>query len=108
MKQKTLLPCKVLAIPTQESTPLHQHIYFVSERKIQEGDWMTDGNAVYKAPPADAYIGLFKIEATTDDSLGLRLIPSLFIHGYIKEKGNINYVNIDALKTHSKHAIVYP
>jgi len=46
-----------------------QHLYVTSDEEIKEGDWITDGHKVYKAPDIDAFIGLFKIIATTDKSL---------------------------------------
>lgn len=67
-------------------TPYHLHI--TSERKIKAGDYMTDGTKVYhNEVELDGYIGLYKIEASTDKTLGLPATPKLFTQAYLALSG---------------------
>ena len=87
----------------KEDIDRFQHLYITSDDEIKEGDWITDGKKVYKAPNIDGFIGLYKIIATTDSSLFIdnsttsnvdyRALPQpsqQFIEKYVEEynKGN--------------------
>lgn len=100
-----------------------QHLYFVSERPIKEDDWFLDVtsvvkcirrdinttgsknpiiNSLYDASGAEWFSddAIGKIEATTDKSLGLPLIPQSFIERYVSEQGRIEFVTIQINKKH--------
>ena len=97
-----------------------QHLYFVSEREIEVGDWfLSDGRLSKSFPPmynVEKCIDIdnewiygningkdlgnnpnfsLKIEATTDPSLNLPLIPQSFIKEYVEEQGEIDEVMIE-------------
>ena len=82
-----------------------QYLYFTSDREIKEGDYFIEfyenfPNRVLKAPKPlhDKTIIKdvdFKIEATTDPSLRLPLIPQLFIEVYVEKQGKIDEVMIE-------------
>ncbi len=135
---KNLLNCTVVMIPTENPNAITlanyidgsglclihknnlklvnaepQHLYFVSEREPEMGDWITDGKKVYRnIVEADGYINLYKIEATTDSSLNESIkaedrkflqayknlipwIPSSFIKKYEENDGLIACVDIE-------------
>jgi hypothetical protein len=77
---------------------MHQHLYLVSDREIKEGDWVlaTDENHVRVIAPFQFGFkqGEQKVEATTDKSLGLPLIPQSFIEEYVQKQGKIDKVKI--------------
>lgn len=75
------------------------HLYLVSDREIKEGDWYmnTLAGRLHKSndagpPPNDGYFK--KVEATTDKSLGLPLIPQSFIEEFVQKQGKIDKVKI--------------
>lgn len=75
-----------------------QHLYLVSAREIKEGDcyWNSINARAYKNAEAGEYDPIFKkIEATTDPSLGLPLIPSSFIEEYVQKQGKIDKAYIE-------------
>lgn len=98
---------------------LPQHLYFTSKREIKEGDNMLLKNNHPKGRlrkcfyieedqlmidnPKDENRGygfckheeVWKIEATTDQSLGLPLIPQSFVEKYVEKRGNIKEVMIE-------------
>lgn len=95
-----------------------QHLYFVSEREIKEDDWVLCDERMHILSDPEYWIGKVKkiknnwifveegqgenpewtkkIEASTDPSLGLPLIPQSFIKKYVKKQGNIKKVMIEA------------
>lgn len=106
--------CKIVMLPSKKAnialigvdnkTKLFQHsestyelsetitpydLYIISDDEIKEGDWVTDGEKVYKAPNADGFIGFYKIIATTDKSL-------------FKEVSSIGYTEDRARKFYGK------
>ena len=136
---KNLLPCKVLRIPTDKPTNLYTrsndelfntigisgflppqstkddvkglHLAIVSKRAIKKGNWITDGVKIYQAPDTDidAFIGLYKIEATNYTAIqsahlghllgqkenGCGTIPDSFVEAFCKAKGDIKEVNLE-------------
>lgn len=75
------------------------HLYLISDREIKEGDWFVLKNKdVYQhieGQLPSRYTELrSRIEATTDKSLGLALIPHSFIEEYIQKQGNVDRVCI--------------
>jgi len=92
---------KVFEVGFKESNcnQVPQHLYLVSKEKIKEGDWCLDkrDNTIFKAAKLmhKYYMPNFsKIEATTDPSLNLPLIPQSFIEKYVEKEGKIDEVNI--------------
>lgn len=72
-----------------------QHLYLISDQKIKLFDWAISDGVVVKYNGLHWYeIGDKKIEATTDPSLGLPLIPQSFIEKYVKKQGKIDKVKI--------------
>lgn len=73
------------------------HLYLVSDRGIKERDWYICQLKVLQSSHLNHTMWsmpIHKIEATTDKSLGLPLIPQLFIEEYIEKQGKINEVLI--------------
>lgn len=92
-----------------------QHLYIVSLDQPKVGDYMTNGVGIYKNSFAlDAYIGLYPIIASTDESLGVLNIPNEFIDDFIRNNGskwkvetkivndelNIERIDVPKLLTH--------
>lgn len=84
-----------------------QHLYLVSDREIKESDWIIcigadyDGTSIQEICSrlgqvmkyTGKELGTIKIEATTDSSLGLPLIPQKWIEEvYIPAQGKIDTV----------------
>ena len=71
----------------------NHHLYFVSQqsqRPIVQGCWVTDGVIIFhNKVQLDAYIGIYKIESTTDDEMELPLIDKKFLIRYANAKGNM-------------------
>lgn len=82
-----------------EPYPLYepQHLYLVSEREIKKGNWYYSkfDYKLVKAwnAPVLGHL-MYKVEATTNKSLSLPLIPSSFIKRWVNEKGNIDKVKL--------------
>lgn len=85
---------------------LTQALYLVSDREIKEGDfilhradyknnWQLD--RYYHKEPTKTTDWRKKIEATTDPSLGLPLIPTSFVEEYVQKQGNVDkvYIRVD-------------
>lgn len=78
-------------------------LYLVSDEEIREGDWV-----IYKAAAGNLGVSqclgipesfnndpdYFRIEACTDKSLGLPLIPQSFIEEYVQKQGKIDKVYV--------------
>lgn len=86
----------------KSQTRMHKHLYLVLDREIKEGDYYIDTLAkhqkVWKMYPEGIDLSLNemrRIEATTDKSLGLPLIPQSFIEEYVSKQGKINKVYIE-------------
>jgi hypothetical protein len=87
-----------------------QHIYFISNRKIKEGDHIhfNVGCAagIRQVDKEDCNDDCcFKIEATTDPSLNLPLIPQSFIEKYVEKQGKIDEVMIDINETFTQCSV---
>lgn len=86
---------------THSSTPAGlqpQHLYLVSDREIKEGDkYITYDNTICERYASIPLEGSRKVEATTDKSLGLSLIPQSFIEEYVQKQGEIDKVEIKML-----------
>lgn len=85
-----------------ETINTNQYLYFTSKREIKEGDFFLDGTTIYSTPNERTLKAInvddracFKIEATTDPSLELPLIPQSFIEKYVEKQGKIDEVMID-------------
>lgn len=92
------------------------HLYLVSDREIKEEDWfivkdflhlgliqatktkqeIEDGEKILYASNKDWYkpSEVIKIEATTDPSLDLPIIPQSFIKKYVEKEGKIDEVYV--------------
>jgi len=73
-----------------------QHLHLVSEGEIRGGDYYIDTISLRLSqskggnPPGVSYPPIYKkVEATTDKSLGLPLIPQSFIEEYVQKQGKI-------------------
>lgn len=100
------------------------HLYFVSDREIKEGDWFLSDDRLTIYTPAEYKVQKcikiqngwiyrhisqpdesynpdwsFKIEITTDSTLGLPLIPQSFVEKYVAKQGGIEYVMINILQS---------
>lgn len=87
-----------------------QHLYFICDDELKENDWFIsdvpepnevlkckgfgDYNSVYSDELSTHKMNCFKIVATTDESLGLPLIPQSFVEDYVEAKGEIGQVKI--------------
>lgn len=96
-----------------------QHLYLVSDEEIKEGDYYFIGNSrasnhgIVKAESIEEaksrndlnslmdknegtkdFVFCKRIEATTDKSLSLPLIPSSFIERWVNEQGKIDKVRV--------------
>jgi hypothetical protein len=78
-----------------------QHLYFVSNRDIGKDEWFwaSDRNQIFqnkfqKTSIKEGFPFYYKIEASTDSSLGLPGIPQSFIQEYVAKQGKIDKVYI--------------
>jgi hypothetical protein len=86
----------------------NQSLYFVSNREIKEDvsamDYYIDSRVVDTPIVSRTYLHrdkidfCAKIEATTDPSLDLPLIPQSFIEKYVEKQGKIEEVMIDLVR----------
>lgn len=84
--------------PLLVDDPVAQHLYFISNDDIKEGDYMIDKRGVYhNKVQLDAYIGLAKVICSSDTTLGLPLIPESFIKAYVEAQGKIDSVQIEII-----------
>jgi len=105
---KEQLKCKVI----YESINSKNQLYLVSNREIKVGDWfinigdndinvaqiVTDEVVQYLEEEylqTASKLKLRRIEASTDPSLNLPLIPQSFIEAYVKANGKIDEVSIE-------------
>lgn len=78
-----------------------QHLYLFSHRDINEGDWIINfQNAntpdLYKSTGLKGKYNTRKlVEASTDPTLPLPLIPASFIAKWASEQGEIKYVKVE-------------
>lgn len=77
-----------------------QHLYLVSDREIKNADeyWCPYYGFIYKCDERGSLHkeGSMKVEATTDKSLGLPLIPQKWIKDvYVPSNGSIKEVKIE-------------
>lgn len=70
------------------------HLYFCSDREIKEGDWFIYGDKPTRLDKGTGEVFSKRIEATTDKSLGLPLIPESFVKEWVEKQGKIEYVYI--------------
>ena len=81
---------------------LPQHLYFVSNEEIKEGDIIYSPSEGIRFPSISKvlHINRFnpekwkKVVATNDKLLGLPLIPESFIEDYVKSNGEIKQVEL--------------
>ena len=89
-----------------ESSFKPQHLYFISDAEIKEGDWLygSNENRIVKAEKTAEWLNQvmdkqnptwFKIEATTDALLHLPLIREQFIWRYVESQGAIKEVYVE-------------
>jgi len=85
-------------VNTTAITSNNQHLYLTSDREIKKGDWcIYPNNIVGKlSHPYDGetLYNSKQIEATTDATLELPLIPQSFIEEYVAKQGKIDEVMI--------------
>ena len=95
-----------------EAVYIPQHLYFASDREIKEGDWMLhilDKTPIKYYPddyPTIKHASEYeyrKIEATTDSSMNIPLIPQSFIEKYVESQGEIKEVMIEMEERWSSH-----
>lgn len=98
-----------------------QHLYFISDREIKEGDWYIhnqkpNGLRIYKCTSIAIPMDAKKIEATTDPSIcsphpsdigmvafQIPQIPESFIQAYVKANGDIKDVMIEIERVFGVH-----
>ena len=83
------------------------HLYFISDEKIQIGDYYTiyDSMSIHKAGGMNQqwYNEMCKkVVASTDSSLSLPMIPESFVKEYIETNGEINEVFIETINIDNK------
>jgi hypothetical protein len=73
-----------------------QHLYLTSNREIREGDWyyVKEDNVILQANFKPVGEGIFKVEATTNKSLGLPTVSKESLELYIKEQPKEVYVEM--------------
>lgn len=78
--------------------PYAQHLYLVSDREIKTGDYYCYKNSIPVKRLEKETVPITKdykkVEASTDPSLGLPLIPKSFIEEYVEKQGKIENVYI--------------
>jgi hypothetical protein len=98
------LRAQVILLERRNGNTLKSDLYFISDREVKAGDKcynLYDGGVwVYRPAPCPMpYWGnpktLKKIEATTNEELGLPLIGKAFLEAYEKSQASINYVRLD-------------
>jgi hypothetical protein len=69
-----------------------QHMYLLSARDIECGDLISDGKSLFQVGDvlADEYIGLYKVEASSDSSINKPIIPVDFIELMINMPNRVN------------------
>lgn len=81
-----------------------QHLYFISNREIKEGEYFLSSTGVVMIHNKRSYTGMIsrrivesdkKIESTTDPTLGLPLIPQSFVNVFVEGQGKIEEVMIE-------------
>lgn len=79
-----------------------QHLYLVSDEKVNIGDWDYNPNGTPKIQKQTNEVtqdvrdyGWRKIIASTDPSLGLPIIPQNFIQQYVEAQGKIEEVRVE-------------
>lgn len=81
-----------------------QHLYLLSDREVENGDWYWCPyyGHIYKCDERGmlATEGSKRIEATTDEDMGLALIPEEFVKEYAGVLGKISHVWIERSKIH--------
>ncbi len=67
-----------------------QHLHIISDRYPQLGDYVTNGKEVNRidVEPTGVFANVWKIEASTDKTLGLSAVPKDFIETIIKRDGS--------------------
>lgn len=100
------------------------HLHFVSDREIKKGDfviWMDEIKKVKEVQAEIFYLELIgeryqvaqkcqcdKIEATTDKSLNILLIPQSFIDCFVEKRGQIKYVYLELYRDLADTIVKYP
>ena len=65
-----------------------QHIYFLSHRKYERGDWVLFSNEIVRATAEMVRLrNAAKVEASTDASLKVYKIPTSFVQRYVLRGG---------------------
>ena len=85
------------AATNDESKYKFYALYFVSDREIKEGDYYRrfKSTTITNKPTGHSGCDCKLIEATTDASLNLPLIPESFIEAYIAKQGDISECEIE-------------
>lgn len=115
---ETKLKCKVVMLPTEKAVNLYkhkdkglmllaplkheincyngsnQHLYFTSDREISVGDLSLWKSEIVRATSSLLTVGQ-RIEATTDPTLELPLIPQSFIEKFVEKQGEIKEVMVE-------------
>jgi hypothetical protein len=83
---------------------VYQHLYFTSNEVIKEGDWCYSIRAemIFQAPDLSKELlgcGVRKIIASTDPSLGLPAIPTIWIKDvFVSSNGSIKEVKLEKVE----------
>lgn len=91
-----------------------QHLYLVSDREIKKDNWIWDkrdnwfGQADKPMHPDYIKENYRRVEATTDKSLNLPLIPHSFIQEYVDKQGKIDKVAIQLYHRGGKELVSAP
>ena len=95
----------------QPNEIIFNHLYFTSDDELQKGDKMMMNGSIIREVKINALSKIVctlngthstavckKIVATTDESLGLPLIPESFVENYVKSNGQIKETAINCGK----------
>lgn len=90
-----------------------QHLYLVSDREIKEGDyyWNSISGSIHKNLCSDSsnWDKLFKkVEATTNISANLPLVPKSFVEEYVGRQGKIDTLKLEYIPTTGAESIIPP
>lgn len=77
---------------------IYKHLYLTSNKEIKKNDYFICNKTIMQAVrnyDKSENLEINKIEATTDKSLELPLIPESFIKKYIEKQGQVNEIMIE-------------
>lgn len=86
-----------------------QHLYFISDRDIKEGDYFLSDYGSFVLRNCEGGYSEYpsslkdnkKIEATSDPSMNISLIPQSFVEKFVESQGEIKEVMIETILLHN-------